>query len=166
MMPDPEPAARFVGDGYVAPLTALAPDAAARIVAGLAPVLDANGGAGAALRNNPHLLFTWADALIDHPRIVEAVSALIGPDLLVRDSVLFAKGPRDPTRVDCIAEVLSLRSRRLCVSALKPVTTNSRTRSSPAAHPRTASASSPVRVGRGRCSGAPATAGSRAGRRG
>lgn len=95
-----EIAVRFAADGYVAPLVACAADDAARALARVAPLLDARGHAGERLRNNPHLLFTWADALIDLPPVLAAVGALIGPDLLVRDTVLFAKGPRDPTAVD------------------------------------------------------------------
>jgi len=95
-----ELAARFAADGYVAPLAACAADEAGRALARVTPLLDARGRADARLRNNPHLLFTWADALIDLPPVLAAVGALIGPDLLVRDTVLFAKGPHDPTAVD------------------------------------------------------------------
>jgi hypothetical protein len=35
-------------------------------------------------RNNqkPHLLFPWIDRLIRHPRILDAVESVIGPDIL------------------------------------------------------------------------------------
>ena len=93
-------AARFAADGYLAPLVACSGADAARALARLTPRLDVRGHADPRLRNNPHLLFSWADALIDLPPVLDAVAALIGPDLLVRDTVLFAKGPHDPTTVD------------------------------------------------------------------
>ena len=34
------------------------------------------------LRHKVHLLFTWANDLIRHPRILDAVEDLIGPDIL------------------------------------------------------------------------------------
>ena len=34
-------------------------------------------------RNKPHLVFTWADELIRHPRILDAVEDILGQNLLV-----------------------------------------------------------------------------------
>lgn len=50
-------------------------------------------------RNKPHLVFTWAYDLIRHPRILEAVEDLLGPDLLVWGSSFFIKEPQDPAYV-------------------------------------------------------------------
>jgi hypothetical protein len=45
---------------------------------------------GAPLRGNQrhksHLLFTWLDNLVRHPRILDAVEDVIGPDILAWNS--------------------------------------------------------------------------------
>jgi non-heme Fe2+,alpha-ketoglutarate-dependent halogenase len=51
------------------------------------------------LRNKPHLLFTWADAMVRHPAILDAVEDVLGPDLLVWSSSFFTKEARDPSFV-------------------------------------------------------------------
>src|SRR5262249_50698551 len=43
-----------------------------------------------------HLHFGWAYALATHPRVLDAVEDLLGPDLLVWATELFAKHPHDP----------------------------------------------------------------------
>ncbi len=48
-----------------------------------------------AYRFKPHLLLAWLDELIRHPRILEAVEDLIGPDILVWSSAFFVKDPHD-----------------------------------------------------------------------
>ena len=45
-------------------------------------------------RNNSHLAFKCIDEIAHHPVIVDAVSDLIGPDILLYGSVLFFKEPR------------------------------------------------------------------------
>jgi hypothetical protein len=44
-------------------------------------------------RNNqkPHLLFTWLDALVRDPRILDPVESLLGPDLFCWSAQFFAK---------------------------------------------------------------------------
>jgi non-heme Fe2+,alpha-ketoglutarate-dependent halogenase len=52
-------------------------------------------------RNNqkPHLLFTWLDALVRDPRIVDAVESLLGPNLFCWGSQFFAKPAGDAAYV-------------------------------------------------------------------
>ena len=45
------------------------------------------------LRHKTHLLFTWADELVHHPAILEAVSDVIGPDILCWTTNFFIKEP-------------------------------------------------------------------------
>jgi ectoine hydroxylase-related dioxygenase (phytanoyl-CoA dioxygenase family) len=52
-----------------------------------------------AYRNKPHLVFKWANDLIRHPRIVDAIEDLLGPDLLVWGSSFFIKEPHDPAYI-------------------------------------------------------------------
>src|SRR5262245_17153480 len=44
-----------------------------------------------------HLHFPWAYALATHPRILDAVEDLLGPNLLIWATELFAKHPHDST---------------------------------------------------------------------
>lgn len=46
------------------------------------------------LRTKAHLVFTWCDELIRHPKILDAVEDVIGPNILCWESVIFAKGPK------------------------------------------------------------------------
>jgi len=47
----------------------------------------------------PHLLFTWLDALVRDPRIVDAVESLLGPDLFCWGAQFFAKPAGDAAYV-------------------------------------------------------------------
>ena len=51
------------------------------------------------LRSKPHLVFTWADELIRHPGILDAVEDILGPNLLVWSSSFFIKEAHDPSYV-------------------------------------------------------------------
>ncbi len=57
------------------------------------------GPLSGALRNKPHLLFTWIDQLVRHPTILDAVEAILGPNLLVWSSSFFTKEANDPAYV-------------------------------------------------------------------
>jgi ectoine hydroxylase-related dioxygenase (phytanoyl-CoA dioxygenase family) len=46
-----------------------------------------------------HLCFRWAYDLAMHPRILDLAEAIVGPDLLVYNSTVFAKPPRSPVFV-------------------------------------------------------------------
>ncbi len=52
-----------------------------------------------AYRNKPHLVFRWANELIRHPMIVDAIEDVLGPDLLVWGSSFFIKEAHDPAYV-------------------------------------------------------------------
>jgi len=47
------------------------------------------------LRHKPHLLFTWLNDLIRHPRILDAVEDVLGPNLLCWGSTFFIKEASD-----------------------------------------------------------------------
>jgi len=59
--------------------------------------MEARDGGKLSSRNNlkPHLLVPWIAALIRHPRILDAVEDLFGPNLLCWSSAFFAKNARD-----------------------------------------------------------------------
>lgn len=47
-------------------------------------------------RHKTHLLFTWADELVRHPRILDAVAEMIGPDILCWTTNFFIKERANP----------------------------------------------------------------------
>lgn len=49
--------------------------------------------------NHGHVVFRFASGLIRHPRILDAVEAILGPDLLCWSSTFFTKEPRSPSYV-------------------------------------------------------------------
>ncbi len=51
------------------------------------------------LRHKSHLLFTWLNDLIHHPRILDAVEDVLGPNILCWGSSFFIKEPSNPAFV-------------------------------------------------------------------
>ena len=61
---------------------------------------EASAGAlSGPLRQKSHLLFTWLNDLIRHPRVLDAVEDVIGPDILCWSTGFFTKNARDPSYV-------------------------------------------------------------------
>jgi non-heme Fe2+,alpha-ketoglutarate-dependent halogenase len=48
------------------------------------------------MRHKSHLLFPWINELMRHPRMLDAVEDVLGPNLLVWSTSFFIKEPRDP----------------------------------------------------------------------
>jgi ectoine hydroxylase-related dioxygenase (phytanoyl-CoA dioxygenase family) len=48
------------------------------------------------MRHKTHLLFTWADALVHHPKVLDAVEDAIGPDILCWTTTFFIKEATSP----------------------------------------------------------------------
>jgi non-haem Fe2+, alpha-ketoglutarate-dependent halogenase len=51
------------------------------------------------MRHKVHLLFTWANELARHPKILDAVEDVIGPDILCWSTTFFTKEARSPSFV-------------------------------------------------------------------
>ena len=84
-------------DGYLFPVRAFAADEAA----GFRAALERHEAAtGAPLqgkwRVKSHLLFTWADRIVHHPAILDAVEDVIGPDILCWTTNFFIKEAASP----------------------------------------------------------------------
>lgn len=84
-------------DGYYFPVPVLGPDEAAhyrrcleRHEARTGKPLQGNW------RHKTHLIFTWADALVHHPKILDAVEDVIGPDILCWTTNFFIKEAHNP----------------------------------------------------------------------
>jgi hypothetical protein len=54
----------------------------------------AGGSLPGPYRHKPHLVYAWAQELIRHPNILDAIEDVIGPDILVWESVFFTKEPQ------------------------------------------------------------------------
>jgi len=75
---------RYRRDGFYFPIPVLAPGEARERRRRLEAVEATHGGQiGGELRQKPHLLFTWLADLVRHPPILDAVEAVLGPNLLV-----------------------------------------------------------------------------------
>ncbi|WP_144186429.1 phytanoyl-CoA dioxygenase family protein [Elioraea rosea] len=93
-------AAFYAENGYLFPLPALSEAEVAEARAKL-DATEAMVGGRLDGRNNqkPNLLFPWIDALIRHPRILDAVESVIGPNILCWGSQFFTKRAGDPAFV-------------------------------------------------------------------
>ena len=91
---------RYRRDGFYFPIPVLAPGEARERRCRLEAVEATHGGQlGGELRQKPHLLFTWLADLVRHPTILDAVEAVLGPNLLVWSTSFFIKEAHDPAFV-------------------------------------------------------------------
>jgi non-heme Fe2+,alpha-ketoglutarate-dependent halogenase len=51
------------------------------------------------VRSKSHLLFTWMDELVRHPKVLDAVESLIGPNILIYHLTSWLKEPNEPSHV-------------------------------------------------------------------
>ncbi len=86
--------ARYREDGYFCPIRVLTAEAAADYRARLEAAEAAAGGSlPGPYKHKPHLVYGFAQALIREPRILDAIEAVIGPDILCWETVFFTKEP-------------------------------------------------------------------------
>ena len=92
-----EAVARFNRDGFYFPVPVLSKDEAAAYRRHLE---DHEAKTGKPLQGNwrhkTHLLFTWADRLVRHPKILDAIEDVIGPDILCWTTNFFIKEADSP----------------------------------------------------------------------
>ena len=96
-----EQVASFHYNGFIYPIPALSPEEIATCLAGLerletelgSPVADAD----IKWRSQAYAHSPWFNDLIRHPRILDAVEDVIGPDILVWTSTFFIKEPGSKT---------------------------------------------------------------------
>jgi non-haem Fe2+, alpha-ketoglutarate-dependent halogenase len=92
-------AQRYRSDGYFSPIRVLSPAEAAAC----RERLEANEASGrlpaGGLRSKSHLLLLWIDEIVRHPRVLDAVECVIGPDILVWGTSFFIKEPRNSSFV-------------------------------------------------------------------
>jgi len=81
-------------NGWLSPFDLLTVDEAAGARAALeAHEASLGGDLGPVLRSGSHMLLPWVDDLMRHPRLLDAVEDLIGPDLLCWNSIFWIKEP-------------------------------------------------------------------------
>ncbi len=51
------------------------------------------------VRSKSHLLFTWMDDLVRHPKVLDAVQSVIGPNILIYHLTSWLKEPNQPSHV-------------------------------------------------------------------
>lgn len=86
-------------NGYLAPIRAFSAEEAARYRGALEDFELHNPEHKAVLRNKTHLALAWADELIRHPGVLDAVETIIGPNILCWGSSFFIKNAHDPSYV-------------------------------------------------------------------
>jgi len=96
-----EQAASYHHDGFLFPLPALSPDEIAASLAGLERLETELGShvadAEIKWRSHAYAHSPWLNDLIRHPRILDAIEDVIGPDILVWTSTFFIKEPGSKT---------------------------------------------------------------------
>jgi ectoine hydroxylase-related dioxygenase (phytanoyl-CoA dioxygenase family) len=87
----------FWRDGYCAPVRVLSREQARRYRAALE---HHEAKTGEPLQGNwrhkTHLLFTWADELVRHPKVLDAIEDVLGPDILCWTTNFFIKEASSP----------------------------------------------------------------------
>ena len=89
--------ATFEQRGYHFPIRVLDEPTTAGFRARLEALAKAEGGKlSRGTNQKPHLLLPWLNELIRHPRIVDAIEDVLGPNLLCWATGFFWKQPNDP----------------------------------------------------------------------
>ncbi|WP_165963201.1 phytanoyl-CoA dioxygenase family protein [Pigmentiphaga sp. D-2] len=83
----------YARQGYVSPVEAFSPRQARVYRDLLESAEQAGGGLSADRRRKMHLYLKWADEIVRHPRVLDAVQDLIGPDILVFHLTCWIKEP-------------------------------------------------------------------------
>jgi non-heme Fe2+,alpha-ketoglutarate-dependent halogenase len=90
----------FRRDGYLFPLPAMGGEEAAGFRARLEALVAREGGRLSRSTNQkPHLLLPWLNEIIRHPRILDAVEDVLGPNLFCWSSGFFIKQAGDPAYI-------------------------------------------------------------------
>jgi len=83
--------------GYHFPLNVLSAEEVARFRRQLEDYEAATGGPiKGEMRHRSHVLFAWIDEMIRHPRVLDAVEDLLGPNILCWNTSFFIKEAHDP----------------------------------------------------------------------
>lgn len=93
-------AEQFARDGYAFPFRVIDGATADDYRGRLEALAQREGGKlSRATNQKPHLLLPWLNDLVRHPRILDAVEDVLGPDLFCWGSGFFWKPARDPAYI-------------------------------------------------------------------
>jgi len=85
---------QFNDAGYISPITIFTPDEMVSYRTRLGEFETREGGKLAGgVRNKPHLFLRWLYDMVRHPKLLDAVEDLIGPDILLFHAQWFIKEP-------------------------------------------------------------------------
>jgi non-heme Fe2+,alpha-ketoglutarate-dependent halogenase len=88
-------------DGYLSPIPVLSPDEVARYRSAVEELEERIAGIADISRlYQPQLHYAWAYELATHPRLLDAIECLLGPDILIHSASIFSKGPQTRAHVD------------------------------------------------------------------
>jgi len=91
----PGQVSRYFTDGFLFPLPALTPAEARSYRAQVQELEDFVAGRGQPLDvTQPQLYFHWAYELATHPKVLDFIEDIIGPNILVHSASIFFKPPR------------------------------------------------------------------------
>ena len=89
--------AAYRDNGYHFPIQALSADEVAGFRRKLEDYEAETGGPiKGEMRHRSHVLFSWIDEMIRHPKILDAVEDVLGPNILCWNTSFFIKEPHDP----------------------------------------------------------------------
>lgn len=89
--------AAYNANGYHFPVDVLTPAEVAGFRRELEAYEKASGGPiSGANRHRSHVLFTWVNEMVRHPKVLDAVEDVLGPDILCWNTSFFVKEARDP----------------------------------------------------------------------
>lgn len=91
---------KYRDDGFVGSIPVLSPEEVRKYRASLEDYeRQISKPLGFPEKSKPYLLFDWADAIVHHPAVLDAVEDVIGPDILVYHTTLWTKEPGAGTYV-------------------------------------------------------------------
>jgi non-haem Fe2+, alpha-ketoglutarate-dependent halogenase len=86
--------------GFLSPLPVFSDSETANLRSKLEELeMNQGGRLPPRINRKPHLLLTWLNELIRHPRILDPVEDILGPNILCWGSGFFIKNPHDAARV-------------------------------------------------------------------
>lgn len=94
---------QYQRDGYLFPVDCLTPEEIEYYRSRLEVFEQSQGDTFGKLpnlvRSKSHLLFTWMDELVRHPKVLDAVENIIGPNILIYHLTSWLKEPNEPSHV-------------------------------------------------------------------
>ena len=93
----PEQVSSYERDGILFPIDVLSRSEVKKMAIGLGEIEERMGGkAKTEELHQLFLNFRWAYDLVTHPKVLDAVESILGPDILLWATSVFSKPPRDP----------------------------------------------------------------------